>query len=155
MVNNVFYQKCSTSIILEVEGQTEEILIDSGAQTSFISEKYAQLGKFKRTKIKKRKYWITANGSQLEVSGQTSMNIMIGNTRIIGTFIISRKLAHDLIIGVDFLKPNNCICPPYLCQLTNPAKNKRTEIRKNYIYLKCDYDRAIFKASLHNKIRNK
>ncbi|RNA37614.1 hypothetical protein BpHYR1_039264 [Brachionus plicatilis] len=109
MVNNVFYQKCSTSIFTEVEGQTEEILIDWGAQTSFISEKYAQLRKFKRTKITKRKNWITVNGSQLEVSGQTSINIMIGNTRIIGTFIISRKLAHDLIIGVDILKPNNCI----------------------------------------------
>ncbi|RNA20562.1 zinc knuckle [Brachionus plicatilis] len=94
---------------LKVEGETEEILIYSGAQTSFISEKYAQLRKFKRTKITKRKNWITANGSQLEVSGQTSINIMIGNTRIIGTFIISRKLAHDLIIGVDILKPNNCI----------------------------------------------
>jgi predicted aspartyl protease len=86
-----------------IEGEAKECLIDSGAQTSFISERYAKSRQFKREKIATKKRWVTANNSKLEVAGQTLLTLKIGREEIKATFIIAQNLSADVIIGVDIL----------------------------------------------------
>ena len=61
------------------------------------------------SKIENIKNWITANGTPLEVIGQTTLELKFGNKIIKGNFIISTQLAHEVIIGVDILNKNKCI----------------------------------------------
>ncbi|CAF1087531.1 unnamed protein product, partial [Brachionus calyciflorus] len=101
--------KYSTSCTFEINNKSKYCLIDTGALTSFISEKYASQENFKRDPIKNPKNWITANGSPLEVNGQCSLNLNLGSKIIKGDFIIAKNLSNYVIIGVDILKSNNCI----------------------------------------------
>ncbi|CAF1106018.1 unnamed protein product, partial [Brachionus calyciflorus] len=105
-----------------------ECLIDTGALTSFISDKYASQEKFNRDPIKNLKNWITANSSPLEVNGQCSLNLNLGSKIIQGDFIIAKNLSNDVIIGVDILKSNNCIIDFYKSIL----KCKGQKIKKTF-----------------------
>jgi hypothetical protein len=52
---------------------------------------------------------VTANGSPIHVIGETQLTLSIGVLEITANFVIAKQLAHDIIIGVDILKPNNFI----------------------------------------------
>ena len=86
-----------------------ECLIDTGAHTSFISDEYCHLRNFQRESIKNRKNWVTANGSKINVDGQTELKVKIDKTEFKAIFIIAKELSQEMIIGVDILKPNNCV----------------------------------------------
>ena len=96
-------------MFLDLNNELKECLIDTGAKTSFISYDYFNSRNFKLAKIIKRRNWITANGSPLKVDGQTTISIKIGSKIIEATFIISRQLSHDVIVGMDILKPNKFV----------------------------------------------
>lgn len=101
--------KLSTASDIIIEGESIECLIDTGAQTSFISEDYFLKRGFKKDKITKRKNWLTANGTPLRVTGQTTVDIKIGKESLKVILIIAKSLAQNIIIGVDILKNNGFI----------------------------------------------
>ncbi|CAF0859482.1 unnamed protein product [Brachionus calyciflorus] len=101
--------KSSTSITVRINDKEIDTLVDTGAQTSFVSFAYASKENFKREEIKNCKNWVTANGTPLEVNGQTSLEFYIGTKLVKGDFVIAKNLSSNLILGVDFLKANNCI----------------------------------------------
>lgn len=101
--------KLSTASDIIIEGESIECLIDTGAQTSFISEAYFLKRGLKKDKITKRKNWITANGTPLKVTGQTTVDIKIGKESLKVVLIIAKSLAQNIIIGVDILKKNGFI----------------------------------------------
>jgi len=101
--------KSATSCILKINGNETECLIDSGANTSFISEKFWKQRNFSKEKLKTRKNWVTANGNPISIEGQTQLHLEIGSKGIKADFVIAKDLAHKVIIGVDILKPNGCI----------------------------------------------
>ena len=98
-----------TSGNLQINEEYLECLIDTGAHTAFISDDYCQFRNFQRESIKNRRNWVTANGSKIQVDCQTELNVKIDKTEFKAIFIIANELSQELIIGVDILKPNNCI----------------------------------------------
>ena len=74
--------KSATSCILKINGNETECLIDSGANTSFISEKFWKQRNFPREKLKTRKNWVTANGNPISIEGQTQLQLEIGSKGI-------------------------------------------------------------------------
>lgn len=101
--------KFATSSDIVIEGEKKECLIDSGALTSFINYSYAIERKFNIEKVKNRKNWVSANGSQIEIAGQCELNIKIKSVKIKAVFISAKNLSHDVIIGTDILKHNKCV----------------------------------------------
>ena len=101
--------KFATSSDIIIEGEKKECLIDSGALTSFINYSYAVERKFNIEKVKNRKNWVSANGSQIEIAGQCELIIKIKRVQIKAIFIIAKNLSHDVIIGTDILKQNKCV----------------------------------------------
>lgn len=101
--------KFSTSEEFLLEGETKECLLDSGAQTSFISEQYANERRFKREKVESKKNWVSANGSQIQKAGQATLNQGLGGKQFLATFIIAKGLSHDVIVGTDILRKNKCV----------------------------------------------
>lgn len=101
--------KCATASNIQINDEYTNCLIDTGAYTSFISEDYFVKRKLTRTKITNKKRWVTANGLPIEVNGQANLKLKIGTTTCNANFIIAKKLAHDVIIGVDILQANKCI----------------------------------------------
>ena len=101
--------KSATASMLKINDEETECLIDTGAYTSFISHEYWKKRKFSNTKLTTRKNWVTANGTPIEVAGQTQLQIEIGSKILIANFVIAKDLAHKIIIGVDILKPNGCV----------------------------------------------
>ena len=61
------------------------------------------------SKLTVKKQWVSANGSPIHVTGETQLTLTFGALEITATFVIAKQLAHDLIIGVDILKPNRFI----------------------------------------------
>lgn len=82
-------------------------MIDTGAFTSFISFDYFNsynISKFTKIKDLNRKKWITANGTPLEVVGETELELKIGHKKFTNKFVIGKNLSHDVIIGVNFFR---------------------------------------------------
>ena len=78
IVNNLANRKTyATSGEIIINEEPVDCLIDSGAQTSFLSETYSNFRKLNRCPIEKKKRWITANGTPLETAGQTNVNLKI------------------------------------------------------------------------------
>lgn len=94
--------KLSTASNIIIEGESIECLIDTGAQTSFISEDYFLKRGLKKDKITKRKNWLTANGTPLRVTGQTTVDIKIGKESLKVILIIAKSLAQKIIIDLTF-----------------------------------------------------
>ena len=68
--------KSATASMLKINGEETECLIDTGAYTSFISHEYWKKRKFSNTKLTTRKNWVTANGTPIEVAGQTQLGLV-------------------------------------------------------------------------------
>ena len=64
--------------MLKINGEETECIIDTGAYTSFISREYWKKRKFSNNKLTTRKNWVAANGTPIEVAGQTQLQIEIG-----------------------------------------------------------------------------
>ena len=105
---NTSHRYATASQIL-LNSEQVDCLIDSGAFKSFISEQYYKRRTFQIGKVTSNKRWVTANGNPIQVLGQTELNLQIGACNLNTTFIIAKNLAHDVLIGVDILKPNNFI----------------------------------------------
>ena len=101
--------KCATATCISINEVETKCLIDTGAYTSFISEKFCAQRAFKRNKIQNRKCWVTANGTPISVTGQVTLNVKMGHKTIRALFIVAEGLAQDVIIGVDILRPNGFI----------------------------------------------
>ena len=101
--------KCATATCISINEVETKCLIDTGAYTSFISEKFCAQRAFKRNKIQNRKCWVTANGTPISVTGQVTLNVKMGHKTIRAVFIVAEGLAQDVIIGVDILRPNGFI----------------------------------------------
>ncbi|MCB0739245.1 MAG: retroviral-like aspartic protease, partial [Bacteroidetes bacterium] len=101
--------KFATSSDIIINGEPKRCLMDSGAQTSFVNFNYIKQLKIRPDKIEKKRKWVTANGSPLEVAGQTVLNLQIGRKIIKSKFVIAKDINYDVIIGVDILKPNKFI----------------------------------------------
>lgn len=101
--------KLATTSNIIINEVATKCLIDSGAASSFISERYANELGLKFDKVKNKKNWIAANGSPLEILGQVELNIKIGKTNCPDTFIIARNLTQDVIIGTDILRDREFI----------------------------------------------
>lgn len=99
----------ATSSSILVNGEATTCLIDTGAFTSFISASYFKTRSLSLRPLTVKKQWITANGSPIHVTGETQLTLTFGALEITATFVIAKHLAHDLIIGVDILKPNRFI----------------------------------------------
>jgi hypothetical protein len=102
-------------------------LIDSGAQTSFISEKYFVSRRFNKDEVQTKKRWVSATGSPLEINRQTTLTLKIGNKIIKAPFIISKNLSFDVIMGVDIMEAN---------KFTIDFEKKELRCGKNSIQLK-------------------
>ena len=68
-----------------------------------------QFKKFSSSNDRKSKNWVTANGSPINVAGQTELSVKIWKILIKAVFIIARDLSQYIIIGADILKLNGCI----------------------------------------------
>ena len=121
------YEKFATSSDIIINNQIKECLIDSGAQTSFIDDRYVVGRAFRRHEIFNMRNWVTANGSPLEIRGQTDLTLRIGSKEFNHTFVIARNLSHDVIIGTDFLLPNEFILN---------FKDKLLQSGENYVKIK-------------------
>ena len=106
---NAKNKKCATSSNIRINDEFVDCLLDTGAFTSFISESYCNERNFKRESIEKKKNWVTANGSPIEVKGQVKLKLSIDEINIYATFIVAKDLTQNIIIGVDVLSPNKCI----------------------------------------------
>ena len=114
--------KFATSSDITIEGKATRCLLDTGAQTSFISERYAKERSFSIEKVKKPKNWVTANGSPLSIIGQTTIELKVGRSSCPSTFIIAKDLSYDVIIGIDILKPRG-----FVIDFKNQTLNKGQE----------------------------
>jgi predicted aspartyl protease len=101
--------RCATASSILIDGENTDCLIDTGAHTSFISDDYFKQRNFQKQKIENYKNWVTANGTPIEVAGQVTLDIQIDSHLFKADFVIAYKLAQEVIIGVDILKPNQCI----------------------------------------------
>jgi hypothetical protein len=106
---NTSHHRYATASQILLNSEQVDCLIDSGAFKSFISEQYYKSRTFQIGKVTSNKRWVTANGNPIQVLGQTELNLQIGACNLNTTFIIAKNLAHDVLIGVDILKPNNFI----------------------------------------------
>ncbi|RNA35861.1 Transposon Ty3-I Gag-Pol poly [Brachionus plicatilis] len=100
-------REVSTGVEIEINGKVSECLIGTGAFTSFISFDYFNsyyISKFTEIRDLNRKKWITANGTPLEVVGETELELKIGHKKFTNKFVIGKNLSHDVIIGVNFLR---------------------------------------------------
>ena len=144
--------RCATATDIHVNEELVESLVDTGAYTSFMSENYFIKRKFNKEKIINKKQWITANGTPIEVAGQTTVDLKIGDERLKGTFIIAKSLAQNIIIGVDILKRNNCI----VNYSNNTLRCKNSEIKlktfqpfkTSIVRANCSIEIAPFETSL-------
>ena len=82
--------KCSTSSNIQINEENLDCLIDTGAFTSFISEKYCKQRNFKREIITNRKNWVTANGGPIQVEGQ--VHLKIDKVEFQARFIVAKKI---------------------------------------------------------------
>ena len=139
---NIPSLKCATSSAIKINSEVVDCLIDTGAYTSFVSDEFAIKHKFKRNKITSRKRWVTANGTPIEIAGQTSLILKIGNKNIEANFVIAKNLAQNVIIGVDILKPNNCVVDfstnKLLCENESIDIKTYNSIKPKTIYSNCN-----------------
>ena len=140
------YEKFATSSDIAINSQTETCLIDSGAQTSFVDEKYVELREFRLLPIQNRRNWVTANGSQLDVIGQIALILKIGSCEFKHIFIVARNLSHRIILGTDFLLPNEFILN---------FKDKILVSGNNFVKIKSDISNKINTVSLIEQIELK
>jgi hypothetical protein len=94
----------ATSSLIQINGKQVECLLDSGAQTSFISSKFATQMNLKLDEVEKPRRWVTANNSPLKILGQATLQIKIGATKLSAPFVVSEDLAHEILIGTDILQ---------------------------------------------------
>ncbi len=78
-----------------------ECLIATGAYTPFISNDFAIKQNLKRNKVNRNKRRVTANGSPIEIAGQTTLRLKIGSKSLEANFVIAKNLAQNVIIEVD------------------------------------------------------
>lgn len=132
--------KSATSAEIEVDSIITNCLIDTGAYTSFISDRYASSRKLTRDKVVKQRRWITANGTPIDIAGQTTLSLKIGKQIFQAPFIIAKNLAQDVIIGVDILKANSCVvdfknnklvCNNEFIEIKSPGSSKSKTIYAN------------------------
>ncbi len=88
------------------------MLADTGASITLISERMATILELKITSLRITIGLYTANKSKLEVLGGTEFTLIIGTQVIIVKALVARNLAHDLILGTDFLRKNKCCVLP-------------------------------------------
>ena len=101
--------KCSSTSDIEINGEFSNVLIDTGAKTSFISEAYCIKRNFKRSKLKNAKRWVTATGQPISIGGQVELELTIGAKRFKAEFIIAQDLAHTVIIGENILRKHQFV----------------------------------------------
>ena len=101
--------KCATASQIQINEEFVDCLLDTGAYTSFISERYCIKRNFQMEIIQNRKNWVTANGIPIQTTGQVYLQVRFNDNRFMAPFIVAKELAQDVIIGVDILKPNRCI----------------------------------------------
>jgi hypothetical protein len=87
-----------------MNGEPASCLIDTGAATSFISESYVRARKLRRESLTIRKKWVTANGAPLQVAGQVTADMKIGDKSLTYTFVVADGLIYDVILGNELLR---------------------------------------------------
>ena len=94
------------SIRVKIGGLFNIALLDTGCGTSIISQNFARKHKLKVMKLKPGQNYIlfAANGTKINVLGQTTINLNLGGLTVQFDFLIVDKLNHDMILGIDFLE---------------------------------------------------
>ena len=137
--------KCSSTSDIEINGEFSNVLIDTGAKISFISEAYCIKRNFKRSKLKNAKRWVTATGQPISIGGQVELELTIGAKRFKAEFIIAQDLAHTVIIGENILrkhqfvvdyKKNEIRCEEERVHINSisPCKTKMVHAWENQIF---------------------
>ena len=76
----------SNVVITYLDGKEVKILLDTGAQISFMSEEYAKKREFKIHPLEKLVNFTAANGLAIEYSGYVEVNLQLPNKGLIRIF---------------------------------------------------------------------
>lgn len=91
---------------MPVSPTPKDCLIDTGAHTSFMSESFAKTQQLKPRKVVGSKIWITADGTPLDLCGcgQVVVTLKLQQKEIQATFVVAKRIVHDVIIGRNILR---------------------------------------------------
>ncbi|CAF3257177.1 unnamed protein product [Rotaria socialis] len=119
-----------------VNNNEMQIMIDTGAQNSFVHERNLTLNdKFKSSTIPQQKFYMTDGLTSFIVTGTVTLNIFIGDILTSILAYVTKNLCADLILGMDYLlkydleiKPKKKIILFYLHDkaITMPIDNEST-----------------------------
>ena len=91
----------------------EDFLIDTGASVSVVNDDFAKkLIENKlavETQSSVNKQLLDANGNKLNLLGVISLEFTYRNSKFTSDFIRVKNLFRNIIIGLDFLIPNQCL----------------------------------------------
>ncbi|CAF3452727.1 unnamed protein product [Rotaria socialis] len=119
-----------------VNNNEMQIMIDTGAQNSFVHERNLTLNdKFKSSTIPQQKFYMADGLTSFIVTGTVTLNIFIGDILTSILAYVTKNLCADLILGMDYLlkydleiKPKKKIILFYLHDkaITMPIDNEST-----------------------------
>ena len=98
----------SVIITICIEARYLHVLADSGASITLISERMALILELQMEPLRTAISLNTANKSKLEILGSTQITLTIGTQVKVVRTVIARNLAHDMILGTDFLRKHKC-----------------------------------------------
>ena len=111
--NNTFYPKIQPEgnyISVKIGRHMIDALIDTGAVHSLISEQAAKYLKLKIEPWSNHAPLVSANGSELEMSGYAIPELYFKGLKIEHTIGVVKELSPNFLLGVDFLSANGaCI----------------------------------------------
>lgn len=87
-----------------VNNQQMQIMIDTGAQNSFINEKYLKINnKIKTSVIPQQTFFMADGVTSFVVTGIVKLNISLSDVIISISAYITKNLCTNLLLGMDFL----------------------------------------------------
>lgn len=93
-------------IEIVIGGFSTKALVDTGANISLIKESLVHKIEFIDFK-KGETHGESANGSAINISGSSVIEVSINGRKLTGFFYISNNITYDVILGLDFLEKNN------------------------------------------------
>ena len=102
-------KRTATYAKVRVNGELIMALIDTGACVTIASEEFAKRIIQDLIPLEKGRHWRAANGGEIEVLGETTVNLELGSKAFDVSLVVARNLSHSLIIGTDVIRENKFI----------------------------------------------